>query len=646
MPTSQSGRRLREALSEFASARGQAVFPPRVSTPEALAAPVSEPGVATRLEALLTWADVLSSVDLDSFREVFPTDPPSRGFSWASGLADQLMKLQATLAEKGLRLSGVADVSPEESERWHKLAELEREYDSRLAARGRRDPQEARIAASTKSGRFLGIERIVLLATPDPADLPLAAISAQQLPTDIVVFAPPDEAGSFDGWGRPLPGSWQKREFLLPNFEGQVDLCADPTAQASKVAAFARGYAERREILAVGIADPDVAADLERELVAANIPVFNPQGKPRRLSSFFALLTALADLADDPRFSCVEELGRCPDFLAYLGSKAGPGFKTVRWLGGLDRLRSDHLPADLESALAHAKGWAMYPEVPLGLSEMLRLRHRLTEDRFAEGAIGTLATLFESKRLRLSKEEDIRFEEGASDWTALLRECAAAAPDISCSDGWSLALRIFGEGFQAYEKEAGSIDLQGWLELLWEDSPHLVVTGFNEGRVPDAVAGDAFLPESLREKLGLRTNAERFARDAYILHAITAARLGAGRLDLLFGRSSAAGEPLRPSRLLLQCADAALPGRIAHLFRSVPEGGVEPGLAEGLEIVAARLGHAGKVGGHCPSILAGVSVSFLFEAHPQDGPRRSWQKRARRGGFWDADSRGARGDGA
>jgi ATP-dependent helicase/nuclease subunit B len=40
-----------------------------------------------------------------------------------------------------------------------------------------------------------------------------------------------------------------------------------------------------------------------------------------------------------------------------------------------------------------------------------------------------------------------------------------------------------------------------------------VVAGLNDGLVPDAVVGDAFLPESLRERLGLKTNAARLARD-------------------------------------------------------------------------------------------------------------------------------------
>ena len=59
----------------------------------------------------------------------------------------------------------------------------------------------------------------------------------------------------------------------------------------------------------------------------------------------------------------------------------------------------------------------------------------------------------------------------------------------------------------------------------------------------------------------------RFARDAYLLQALATCRARGGRLDLLLGKTSAAGDPLRPSRLLLRCPDAELPDRIAYLFR-------------------------------------------------------------------------------
>ena len=107
VPTKQSGRRLREALAEYAWERGGAVFAPRVMTPDTLVAQGSGPGVATRLQALLAWTEVFRAVDLAAFRNVFPIDPPVRNFPWALRLAQEFARLQATLAEAGLTLGDV-----------------------------------------------------------------------------------------------------------------------------------------------------------------------------------------------------------------------------------------------------------------------------------------------------------------------------------------------------------------------------------------------------------------------------------------------------------------------------------------------------------------------------------------------------------
>ena len=40
-----------------------------------------------------------------------------------------------------------------------------------------------------------------------------------------------------------------------------------------------------------------------------------------------------------------------------------------------------------------------------------------------------------------------------------------------------IALQLYGESKFTEEKPAGALELQGWLELLWEDAPHLVVGG-------------------------------------------------------------------------------------------------------------------------------------------------------------------------
>ena len=107
-PTSQSGRRLREALAEHAAAHGQAVFPPRVVTPETLVTLQAAAGRASRLESLLAWAEVLAEADLEEFPDVFPVAPASRNAAWALRLAQELARLQSSLVEGGLRLADVA----------------------------------------------------------------------------------------------------------------------------------------------------------------------------------------------------------------------------------------------------------------------------------------------------------------------------------------------------------------------------------------------------------------------------------------------------------------------------------------------------------------------------------------------------------
>ena len=129
VPTRQAGRRLREALAVHAAARKQAVFAPRVVTPDRLIEPAVTAGatVATPLESLLAWTEVLQEIDLGGCRAVFPADPPERNFAWALGLARTVVKLQQDLAEGGLRLADVEARAGDfpETDRWRQLGALE-----------------------------------------------------------------------------------------------------------------------------------------------------------------------------------------------------------------------------------------------------------------------------------------------------------------------------------------------------------------------------------------------------------------------------------------------------------------------------------------------------------------------------------------
>jgi ATP-dependent helicase/nuclease subunit B len=577
VPTRQSGRRLREVLAEHAAARGSAVLAPRVVLPEDLLVPPEGAAVASRLEAQLAWAEIVQAAEPEDFRAVFPVDPPARNFAWAARLAAQLLRLQSALGENGLRLRDVvrrAGDSLPETERWTQLAELERRCDAALAARGRRPLQAASIELARAPVRPAGITRIVLLATPDPLPLAVGILTewAASVPVDVVIFGPADGAELFDEWGRPREEAWSRRPLTLQDFSAQVHLCADAGDQAAQVAELARSYGAPEGALAVGVADAEVAPALENGLRGAGLTGFNPGGRSRRGDRLHALLAALAALVREPAFDTVQALARCPDFMAWLAVRGGGKFSVEAMLKELDDLHARHLPATIPAALGHT---ARRPAARAALEAARELRTQLTGGGFPANAAAALAAIFGSRPVA----GDSALAESAAAWMDVLREAAAAQPDfpgLTNGEWWELALARFGESLRFDARPAGAVDLLGWLELLWEDAPHLVVTGLNDGRVPETVAGDPFLPEALRARLGLKTNEARFARDAYLLAALAGSRKAAGRLDLLVGKVSAAGDPLRPSRLLLACADEELPARVAALFRPVEA--ARPGL--------------------------------------------------------------------
>ncbi len=587
VPTRQAGRRLREALAGHAAERRSAVFPPRVMLPESLVtAAADDEALASRLISLLAWMDVLREVELGAFRAMFPIDPPVRNAAWALRLAEEFGRLRRTLGEGGLLLSDVAERLGEgfsERERWEQLAELERLHAAKLAQWDLRDRQAAEIESAREPAALEGVERIVVIGTPDPLPLALQVLAAQarSVPVDILVFAPDEEADAFDAWGRPRAEAWERRMIEWPEFERTVHLCANPAAQAERIAALAGGYEKAEGVLGVGIADAEVAPLLASELQRVGQEAFNPDGRRRKGDALHQLLTALAALAREETFEAVAALARCPDFLSYAAG-TDRGGSAAGFLRDLDALHRAHLPRTLDALRSQAEQGRVGAGTRVALAKVAELRDLLRSGKFPENASAALSRIFGRRRFDLAREDEAAAAEAAEAWAGVMREIGAAEkwfPGWTTTDWWDVALRLYGELVRYDDKPDGAVELQGWLELLWEDAPHLAVAGLNDGHVPDAVVGDPFLPESLRERLGLKTNAARFARDAYLLQALAAWRSGSearGRIDLFFGKTSVSGDPLRPSRLLLRCAEEALPSRVRFLFRGTGAGREAP----------------------------------------------------------------------
>lgn len=580
VPTKEAGRRLRETLAGLAATRDLVVTPGIVAEPSFLLRPrdARQPS-ASPLAVLALWSHVLAEVDLGEYPALFPQPPPEpRAWSWCMRTAAKLVQLRRDLGQNGL---GIADVAAHtalnlpEPERWQDLAHLEVRYLDALAARGLHDPERAHALAAADPQLPDTVQHVIVIGTLDPLPLALVALEhlAARLPVAVWVHAPATLADTFDEWGRPLLPYWTTAPLDLP--DASICLAGAPADQAQVAVRQLAAQRAQHALgdLAVGTTSDDLTLAMEDALTRAGLPPHDPQGRSLAQHPTVQLLAAWAALLRADRYAEAAALLRHPDVLAALAPD-----HPADLLAALDTCQNAHLPADLADLAAwaaqDAANGARYAAAPL-VAAVARLQHWRGRGRalsFAEATRTLLQEIYAGRVLDLAAPADQAFAEAAAGIVETLAELetpALAQLNLAPAELLELLLHQL-RGRQWYpDRPAAAVDLAGWLELPWNDAPVLVVAGMNDGRAPATVVGDLFLPDGLRTALGLANNERRFARDACALAAMAASRRATGALTLICGKVSAAGDPLKPSRLLFLCPDEELAARVDKLFKEL-----------------------------------------------------------------------------
>ncbi|MDA1233010.1 MAG: PD-(D/E)XK nuclease family protein, partial [Planctomycetota bacterium] len=199
------------------------------------------------------------------------------------------------------------------------------------------------------------------------------------------------------------------------------------------------------------------------------------------------------------------------------------------------------------------------------LTEQLEKKQSLSA--WAEGAVRLLATIYRDRDLRADSEADrgiVACVSRLQELNEQLRRIPPSVlPECTASQALQLLLRQIGEASIPVETNDLAVELLGWLELPLDDSPVLVLTGFNEGRIPESINADAFMPNSLRTRLELTDNRRRYARDAYALTSVLHSRR---RVILIAGRTDVKGNPLAPSRLWFAADPKSLTERVRRFY--------------------------------------------------------------------------------
>jgi len=568
VPTQQAGRRLMESLALGLKEQGRGLLRPDVVTPDQIFSHLLRPlNVASEDSCAAAWFNALSGIDPKHFQALFPIEP-ALSTSWKIGMARRFMQLRNELGEEGLDFAQAATLAAEASmevERWRQLARLEGLMLDELKLRKLLDPKQARREAADQFRPQDHIEHIILAATPDPQPLPLRALKkyAEQNELEVWTYGPGEY---FDEWGRPLQSVWSERALDLENWNCHLQTLADPADTAKRVATLSKVQAT--EAILLGLADPNLNPVVADAMNATGVASYDPEGIPVRNTRIGKLAELLCLLAQDDRTSTLRSLLQHPDLYLWLASEAS---KTAL-LKQLDTVFETHLAADLPSYIYFAKQLDRHSAVADALTKLQALQKSLlTKGDFIEHLSAALQTIYETQETIDDTGATIPWKECAEAVSKLLqgqKETGEHFPKLSSE----YRRDLFSSGLtrqKVYPNRAKDAhDLLGWLELLWNDAPQLILAGMNESIVPESIQGDTFLPETMRVTLGLRSNDDRFARDAYLLEALCRRRKHQGGTYILIPQTAADATPLKPSRILFQGATETLIDRTRRCFAS------------------------------------------------------------------------------
>ena len=513
VPTAQAGRRLRLALARRFP---HGLVPPLVRMPAHLL-PAKPYGAVEELAAFAAALAKRRGVD----------------FSTALDLASTLVSLRRILGENALDLRSAAakipallhgDFADAEAARWAELAEIETDALARFPV----DGAAVELPAT--------VEEIVLPGLVSPIPALYGALEKAAKPVTVMIHAAPEEADRFDKWGRPV-----KLPEALPLAKHDVGVYGTPAGEADAIAKIFADVKEDEALPALCLADDDLYEDLQGSLQAKGVTLHNPARHFVATSSLGHLLAQIFALQGEARYDVFSSFIREGDVQRFLATKLSLAPDAVtNALTALDELKADHLPETLADVARFATG-----DLKRIVDEIARFRSVPATDLLAE--------LFAGRLLDDDRPEDREFAAAAEAVRELFDEVSAAR--LPREDELAVFRKLLTSlTYQLEPTVEGVLQTDGWLELPYLDADELVIAGFNEGKVPESVVGHAFLPDALREQLGLVTNAQRAARDAFILEEAYRCRQP-GMVRVTFHSLASDSSALKPSRLLFLTRD-------------------------------------------------------------------------------------------
>lgn len=582
VPVDRAARRLEELFGWLADEQQLCLTPPRIVTqknvPELLY-PLKRP-LANDLVQELAWTRAVRETPEEIRQHLVPHPPAGDEFVRWLGLGRTLHQLHLELAADGLDFEAVGRTAATlpgfpDAERWRALGAAQKRYLGVLQEHELWDRETARLKAIEYREITLDGD-IFLLATVDLNQTLRKLLDQVSTRVTAYIAAPDELANRFDAYGCLVTSAWC--EASVPLTDEQLCQVDGPEEQADCVTSWLAtlGGRYRKEDVVIGVPDPALAPQLQRQLEQCGVPSRRFERVTLADTAPYRLLFAAAQYASGRRYADLAALIRHPDVERWVRIRSARTKAPFSLAGQLDQYYAKHFPArilpphvaqyerfwpELTSALKQIEKWLAAATSEHGLREWCTIFRKL------------LATVYGKRTLQLDQPLDETLHAAfkrivqALDRIDGVPERLDTVP-ITAENALSVILGPSAD--KSIPPPAGpeAVEILGWLELPLDDAPALVITSFNEGFVPQAIRADGFLPDRLRRELGLADNERRYARDVYATTVLCESRQ---ELSVIFARRDTQKDPLRPSRLVFACPPADLVRRAQRYFSSSKE---------------------------------------------------------------------------
>lgn len=591
LPGRRAARRLVEVLAERALAERRLLIPPRVCTPqhlcEAVCASCGFGAIATEHEQHAAWLCALDE-HRDLLMELMGRDDaqacaarPSLLFS----LARTLDGVYTALAGERVTCDNVAavfDAGSTGRARWQALGALVEAMRAELAARELRTLHDATEAALVEvqknaSRALEEIQEIIVAGIVDPFAHFTACVQALAERVTVMTYGP-EQCGWFDECGALRRDG--EIDFGVLDEHVERIVCADSAAeQAHAVVSWLREAARGHAVtdIVIGAPDAEVNRPLRAALALDGVAAHDAVGTPLSESSLGVLLSTLVEFIEERTWSTALQLLRHPVVEHYVCRTLTDGPRTpgqyARLVRRIETYLADHVVQHVTQEWPREQNDDVEVDVGLLTQALLNLLARFEGERALFEWIVPLNECLEELYSGSDGAAAAQDEEALRAWSEFSAGMHEARVQPRAALKATVALRqlmaLAGAIVLAPPRSGPAVDIVGWLELALDDAPVVAVTGMNEGVLSESVTSDAFLPDGLRQRLGLPCNERRLQRDRYIVRTIT----GTGKKFLLTaGRASNTGDPLRISRVL---CDMSAPSQARLMLKFYGKSGRE-----------------------------------------------------------------------